>query len=159
MLKWKQPSALTKMAFLSLLFKAGNRAAHYFSPHVWLRLSAEHSSKRRCRAPVRGFSEWRGCMSCWWKHTQTPKSITSRKLQKPPIPGWSQDSLSTRTSTQNNNMGSLIALWWWKNIPDDHILKPSLRIRLYHLQWWRECLQVQLHMAAGRLINNCWKTW
>ena len=66
-------------------------------------------------------------------------------------------ALSTRTSTQNNcNMGTLISLWL-KNITDDHILKTFLRVWLYWLWWWKERLEVELHM--GGQINNWLKTW
>lgn len=67
------------------------------------------------------------------------KNLTQRRRIGCSFLGGHKTYSPLHTSTRNNcSMRTLISLWWLKNITDDHILKTSLRIWLYWLQWWRD---------------------
>lgn len=149
-----ETNCLVKMTFLPLLFSAESGAAPRLSPPCLTPALCGQSSQEPCwvcSEAVRGSAAWAADEDARRSERHHPEAAAQ------PMPEWSQGFLSTRTATQSNcKMGTRISLWL-KNITDDHILKPFLRIWLYWLRWWKERLQVELHM--GGQINNWLKTW
>ena len=67
------------------------------------------------------------------------KNLTQRQRTDCFFLGGHKTYSPFHTSTRNScNMRTLISLWWLRNITDDRILKTSLRIWLYWLQWRRD---------------------